>query len=32
MLVEGLWAEVEVGGEDIRLFAEHNAREVQASV
>ncbi len=32
MLLEGLWAEVKVGGEHLRLFAEHNAQGVQASV
>jgi hypothetical protein len=32
MLQEGLWAEVKVGGEHLRLFAEHNAQGVQASV
>jgi hypothetical protein len=32
MLDEGLWAEVKVGGEHLRLFAEHNAQGVQASV
>jgi hypothetical protein len=32
MLDEGLWAEVKVGGEHLRLFSEHNAQGVQASV
>jgi hypothetical protein len=32
MLDEGVWAEVKVGDEHIRLFAEHNAIGVQASV
>jgi hypothetical protein len=32
MLDEGVWAEVEVGGEHLRLFSEHNALGVQASV
>jgi hypothetical protein len=32
MLVEGLWAEIKVGGETIHLFAEHNAQGVQFSV
>jgi hypothetical protein len=32
MLAEGLWAEVKVGGEHLRLFSEHNAQGVQASV
>jgi hypothetical protein len=32
MLQEGLWAEVKVGSEHLRLFAEHNAQGVQASV
>ena len=32
MLIEGVWAEVKVGGEHLRLFAEHNAQGVQASV
>ena len=32
MLIEGVWAEIEVDGEHLRLFAEHNAQGVQASV
>jgi hypothetical protein len=32
MLIEGVWTEVKVGGEHLRLFAEHNAQGVQASV
>jgi hypothetical protein len=32
MLTEGVWAEIKVGGEHLRLFAEHNAQGVQASV
>jgi hypothetical protein len=32
MLAEGVWAEVKVGGEHLRLFSEHNAIGVQASV
>jgi hypothetical protein len=32
MLDEGLWAEIKVGGEHLRLFSEHNAQGVQASV
>ncbi len=32
MLDEGVWAEVKVGNEHLRLFAEHNAQGVQASV
>ena len=32
MLIGGVWAEIKVGGEHLRLFAEHNARGVQASV
>lgn len=32
MLTEGVWAEVKVGTEHLRLFAEHNAQGVQASV
>jgi hypothetical protein len=32
MLIEGVWAEIKVGGEHLRLFAEHNAQGVQASV
>jgi hypothetical protein len=32
MLDHGLWAEVKVGDEHLRLFAEHNALGVQASV
>jgi len=31
MLDEGVWAEVKVGNEHLRLFAEHNAQGVQAS-
>jgi len=32
MLDEGLWADVEVGSEHLRLFSERNAQGVQASV
>jgi hypothetical protein len=32
MLDEGVWAEVKVGDEHLRLFSEHNAQGVQASV
>jgi len=32
MLAEGVWAEVKVGSEHLRLFSEHNALGVQASV
>jgi hypothetical protein len=32
MLDQGVWAEVKVGGEHLRLFSEHNAQGVQASV
>ena len=32
MLDEGMWAEIKVGNEHLRLFAEHNAQGVQASV
>jgi hypothetical protein len=32
VLNEGVWAEVKVGGEHLRLFSEHNAQGVQASV
>jgi hypothetical protein len=32
MLIEGVWAEIKVGGEHLRLFAERNAQGVQASV
>ena len=32
MLEKGVWAEVKVGGEHLRLFSEHNAQGVQASV
>lgn len=32
MLDEGFWAEVRVGDEHLRLFSEHNAMGVQASV
>jgi hypothetical protein len=32
MLDQGVWAEVRVGGEQLRLFSERNAQGVQASV
>jgi hypothetical protein len=32
MLDEGVWAEVKVGAEHLRLFSEHNAQGVQVSV
>ena len=32
MLDEGFWADVKVAGEHLRLFSEHNALGVQASV
>jgi len=32
MLIEGVWAEIKVSGEHLRLFAEHNAQGVQVSV
>ena len=32
MLIEAVWPEIKVGGEHLRLFAEHNAQGVQASV
>ena len=32
MLDQGVWAEVKVADEHLRLFAEHNALGVQASV
>jgi hypothetical protein len=32
MLDEGVWAEVMIGGEHLRLFSEQNAQGVQASV
>ena len=32
MLIEGVWAEIKVGVEHLRLFAEHSAQGVQASV
>ena len=32
MLDQGVWAEVRVGDEHLRLFSEHNALGVQASV
>ena len=32
MLTDGAWAEVKVGNEHLRLFSEHNAQGVQASV
>lgn len=32
MLTEGVWAEVHLGNEHLRLFSEHSAQGVQASV
>jgi hypothetical protein len=32
MMTGGVWAEVKVGAEHLRLFSEHNAQGVQASV
>jgi hypothetical protein len=32
MLAEGVWAEVKIGGEHLRLFSEHSPLGVQASV
>ncbi len=32
MLDDGVWAEIKVGGEHLRLFSEHNAQGLQASV
>jgi hypothetical protein len=32
MLTAGVWAEVKVGDEHLRLFSEHHAQGVQASV
>jgi hypothetical protein len=32
MLTEGVWAEIKVGNEHLRLFSEDNAQGVQASV
>lgn len=32
MLDEGVWAEVKIGGEHLKLFSEQNAQGVQASV
>jgi hypothetical protein len=32
MLTDGVWAEITVGAEHLRLFSEHNAQGVQASV
>ena len=32
MLTSGVWAEVEIGGEHLRLFSEDNAQGIQASV
>jgi hypothetical protein len=32
MLDEGFWAEIKLGDEHLRLFSEHNALGVQASV
>jgi hypothetical protein len=32
VLTDGVWAEVRIGNEHLRLFSEHNALGVQASV
>ena len=32
MLADGVWAEVKVGGVQLRLYSEHSAQGVQASV
>jgi hypothetical protein len=32
MLTEGVWAEIQLGDEHLRLFSEHSAQGVQASV
>jgi hypothetical protein len=32
MLIDRVWARVEVGGEHLRLYSEHNALGTQASV
>ncbi len=32
MLTDGVWAEIEMNGEHLRLFSEHNAQGIQASV
>jgi hypothetical protein len=32
MLDQGVWAEVKIAGEHLRLFSEHNAQGVQVSV
>lgn len=32
MLEEGVWAEIKIGNEHLRLFSEQNAQGVQASV
>lgn len=32
MLADGVWAEVKVGGEHLRLFSEHSPLGVQSSV
>ena len=32
MLTDGVWAEVKVGSEHLRLYSEHNAQGVQVSV
>jgi hypothetical protein len=32
MLEKGVWAEIKVGGEHLRLFSEHSALGIQASV
>jgi len=32
MLTDGVWAEVEIGREHLRLFSDHNAQGIQMSV
>jgi hypothetical protein len=32
MLDQGVWAEIKIGDEHLRLFSEHNAQGVQVSV
>jgi hypothetical protein len=32
MLTDGVWAEIKIGDEHLRLYSEHNAQGVQASL
>ena len=32
MLIDGVWAEIEIGDEHLRLVSEHNAQGIQPSV